>query len=236
MPDSAQRSPSRLLEYLPAIYREDPFPGQFLLAFEKVLLGRQDDVDFCYEENTLVSRSEGYDRCYEGLAETIAGLATLFDPRETKEEFLPWLAKWAAFTLRADLDIPKQRDFIARIIQLYRWRRTKKNLQDLLAVFTVGAPTITEISSAGLQVGVHATIGRDTYIGGGPPHYFHVAISLPRASAQTQGRQLEIARALIDLEKPAHTHYDLDPIFPSMQIGKYSTVGVDTLLGTATSD
>ena len=44
---------------------------------------------------------------------------------------------------------------------------------------------------------------------------------------------MEIARALIDLEKPAHTFYELIPVFPSMQIGRHSTVGVDTLLGTA---
>jgi hypothetical protein len=31
--------PSRLLDYLPAIYQTDPFIGEFLLAFEKVLLG-----------------------------------------------------------------------------------------------------------------------------------------------------------------------------------------------------
>jgi hypothetical protein len=43
---------------------------------------------------------------------------------------------------------------------------------------------------------------------------------------------MNIARALIDLEKPAHTFYELVPIFPSMRIGWHSTVGVDTLLGT----
>ena len=40
--------------------------------------------------------------------------------------------------------------------------------------------------------------------------------------------------ALIDLEKPAHTFYDLDLQFPTMQIGVTSTIGVDTLLGTGT--
>ena len=47
-------------------------------------------------------------------------------------------------------------------------------------------------------------------------------------------RQIAITRALIELEKPAHTDYELDWIYPTMQIGVHSTVGVDTLLGTVT--
>ena len=215
---SATQSPSQLLQYLPAIYQQEAFLGQFLLAFEKVLLERDDGVSFPAK----------------GLEATIAGLATLFDPRQTPEEFLGWLSGWTAFSLRADLSVTKQRDFIARIISLYRWRGTKKNLQDLLAIFTVGTPTVVEPEAAEFQVGVHSTIGKDTYVGGGPPHFFRVTVSLPRAAPEIQARQMEIAHALIELEKPAHTHYELDVVFPSMQVGVFSTVGVDTLLGEST--
>jgi phage tail-like protein len=214
---SPTRKPSRLLEYLPAIYQEDPFLGQFLLAFEKVLLGRADEVDLNHS----------------GLEEEVAGLAELFDPQRTPEDFLPWLAGWTAFTLRADLDVAKQRAFLAQIVQLYRRRGTKQNLQDLLGIFTVGIPTVTETAAAEFQIGVHSTIGQDTYLAGGPPHFFRVVIRLPRATPEAQERQMEIARALIELEKPAHTSYELEVSFPSMQIGVYSTVGVDTLLGAA---
>lgn len=44
MADSTPFVPSRLLQSLPAMYHGDPFLGQFLIAFEKVLLGLQDDV------------------------------------------------------------------------------------------------------------------------------------------------------------------------------------------------
>lgn len=219
MADSSTQSASNLLAYLPAIYHEDPFLSQFLLAFEKILLGRADNVDLGYR----------------GLEEIIASLPTLFDPKQTPEEFLPWLAGWTAFSLRADLDVAQQRDFIARIISLYRWRGTKTNLQDLLKIFTLGTPTVVETEAAEFQIGVHSTIGRDTYLSGGPPHYFEVEISLPQTTPQQLARQIEIARALIELEKPAHTHYKLTHKFPSMQIGKSSTVGVDTLLGTASA-
>ncbi len=212
---------SALLDYLPAIYREDPFVGRFLLAFEKLLLGRGDGV-------TLDGRP------VVGLEEVIAGLAGLFDPSGTPEEFLAWLSNWTAFTLRADLSPKQQRDFTARVIQLYRMRGTKRSLQELLGIFVVGVPTISEPEASELQVGVTSTVGRDTNVGGAPPYYFRVTISLPKTTPALHDRQREIAHALIEMEKPAHTTYDLDVIFPSMKIGVYSTVGVDTLLGSAT--
>ena len=203
---TAPATADRLMRHLPAIYREDAFLGRYLWAFEQILLG---------------------------LEETIDNLARFFDPKETPEEFLPWLASWTAFTLRADLDASRQRDFIVQIIPLYRRRGTKRNLQDLLAIFTRGVPTVTE-TAVELQVGVHSTIGRDTFVGGGSAHFFRVTIRMPKLEAKVVLRQREIAHALIELEKPAHTHYALDVVFPTMRIARSSTVGVDTLLGTGT--
>jgi phage tail-like protein len=180
------QSAQRLLSYLPALYREEPFVGRYLWAFEQVLVGLERQID---------------------------DLAQLFDPAEANKAFLPWLSSWVAFTLRADLDENQQRKFLANVVSLYRRRGTKENLQKLLTIFTRGGvPTITEDPQR--------------------PHYFHVTMRLPRDVAEVQLRQSAIAHALIDLEKPAHTYYDLDLLFPTMQIGVTSTIGVDTLLGT----
>lgn len=217
---------SSLLNYLPAIYQTDPFLGQFLLAFEKILLGRADDLqipDLDLAGDIFPNR---------GLEEKIAAIPTLFDPQNTPEEFLAWLASWTAFSLRADINPAQQRNFITKIISLYRRRGTKENLQQLLEIFTIGKPTIIETATEEFQIGAHSTIGKDTYLSGGQPHFFQVRISLSSLEPQILERQLEITKALIDLEKPAHTLYTLEPIFPSMQIARQSTVGVDTLLGT----
>lgn len=196
---------SRLLDELPAIYRRDPFLGHFLLAFEKVLVGIADGVP----------------ASSPGLEDQIAGLAAYFDPARTPADFLPWLAGWVALTLRADLSESQQRDFLARIVQRYRRRGTAQNLVDLLAIFTVATPSVTENDA---------------------PYSFTVTIQLPPISAFAGkpadyagfiDRQTAIAHALIEAEKPAHTTYQLNPVFPSLQIGVHSTVGVDTLLGTA---
>src|SRR5262245_44169654 len=126
MPNDAKLS--GYLQYLPAIFSEDPFLGRFLLAFEQVLSGLPD--------------AEGEPEF--GLEETIAALSTLFDPRETREEFLPWLADWVAFSLRADWTVEQKRNYLADVAPLYRSRGTKDNLSRLLGIYTGGKPVIDE--------------------------------------------------------------------------------------------
>lgn len=230
---NATRS-SRLIDYLPAIYQEDWFLKQFLLGFEKILLGINDE-----QEQEL-----------KGLEEEIADIAVLFDPQETRREFLPWLSSWTAFSFsfRADLTEQQQRKFIAKIIPLYRDRGTKKYVEELLKIFTiVDEPNIKieEPAEWEFQIGDCSIVGKNTYIGGAPPHFFKVTLILEDLLEQQKQpnssgapirlkKQLEIAKALIELAKPAHTYYQLIVVFPGMQIGVHSTVGVDTLLGTDT--
>jgi phage tail-like protein len=207
---------SSLLKLLPSIFSEEPFVGRFLLAFEEVLTGLDGGVP----------------TPTEGIEETIADIASLFDARKTREEFIPWLAGWVALGLRADWTVAQKRDFLAKIVPLYRRRGTKENLADLLKIYTGLTPVITGVEDAEFQIGVHSTIGKDTWIEGSPPHRFQVSVTMPNPDQKTLQRQTQIARALIDLQKPAHTTYDLHIVFNTMQIGVRSTIGVDTLLGS----
>jgi P2-related tail formation protein len=159
----------------------------------------------------------------KGIEEVIAGLSTYFDPQQTPDEFLSWLASWTAFSLRADIEPSIQRQFISKIIKHYQWRGTKANLKELLQIFVLveEEPSVNE-----------------TALGGSSPHFFTVTLVLSRelkGDRQRLARQLEIANALIQLEKPAHTDYKLIPIFPdTIQIGDRdsSVLGVNTILGT----
>lgn len=212
---SDQKS-SSYLQYLPAIFSEDPFLGRFLLAFEQVLSGLPG------------ANSEPQN----GLEETIAGIATLFDPKETREEFFPWLAGWVALSLRADWNIEQQKNFMADVVPLYRSRGTKENLIKLLGIYTIGTPTIDEGDFATMQIGARSTIGKDTRIGEPPAHFFRVKVSLGKvADDNERERQKQIARWLIDLQKPAHTSYELIIASDTMKIAKRSTIGKDTLIG-----
>jgi len=217
----SDEKPSRYLQYLPAIFSEHPFLGRFLLAFERVLSGIPD----------VAGEPQA------GLEQTVAGLAALFDPKETREEFLPWLAGWVALDMRADWTMEQQRNFLADIVPLYRSRGTKENLARLLSIYTEGKPVIDEGDFPTLQIGVRSTIGKDTLIGEPPAHFFRVTVSLGRKAEQSErDRQLQIARALIDLQKPAHTSYELKISSDTMKIGQRSTVGKDTLIGEEAVD
>jgi len=228
---------SRYLDYLPAVFQQDAevgqpnFLGRFLLAFEQVLTGLGE-----IEEPGLEERLDGIVDPVSG-ALRLAGVHRYFQPgpdlpdhERAPAEFLEWLAGWVALTLRADLDELRQRDFIARAVSLYRLRGTKQGLEEVVRIFTRLAPSIDELNTS-FQIGVHSTIGVDTLLDGGGPHFFRVLMRLPTPDPEQRRQMQEVATAIIDMEKPAHTHYVLEVETPYMQIFDHSTIGVDTLLG-----
>jgi len=172
---------SRYLDHLPAIFRQDPFLGRFLLAFETVLIGRSPDRP--------------------GLETTIGRIADYVDPATTEPEFLPWLAGWVALSLRADWSEATRRDFIQQIVPLYRLRGTPAGLQRVLELYT------------GEQGRVEVLDNFDV-----PAHYFQVRITLSEADPGLLRRKQQIARAIIDQEKPAQTFYGLQLATRTMRL------------------
>lgn len=231
-----QNLTSRYLNYLPAIYQQDAeidqpnFLGRFLLAFEKVLTGLGDADD------------PGLEEILDGITDQdgktlLAGIHRYFEPgpggvgaERAPAEFLEWLSGWVALTLRADLDESHQREFIARAIPLYRLRGTRQGLIEVLQIYTRMGVSIDEMNT-GFQLGVSSQIGVHTWLDGGPPHFFKVTLQLPKVDVDLIREQNRIATAIIDAEKPAHTHYELSIEAPLFQLGVHSTLGVDTLLG-----
>jgi phage tail-like protein len=177
---------SSYLDYLPALFREDPFAGQFLLAFEAVLSGA-DGVD--------------------GLEQTIGRVADYLDPRTTPEDFLPWLAGWVALSLRADWDADTKRGFIREVVPLYRQRGTLAGLQRMLEIY---------LRPAGDQVTRDDVVIFDEF--DEPAHFFQVQLTLSDANPLRLRATQEIARAIIDREKPAHTFYALKVVIPTMRL------------------
>jgi phage tail-like protein len=213
--------PSTYLDYLPGIYQHDAekgaFVGRYLKIFEKLLSGIDDDS---------VSHVS-----ITGMEQVVARLHEFFDPESAPREFLDWLAGWMALALREDWEESKKRRLISRILPLYRIRGTKQGLEEYITIYLPNVSVdITEVVTA-FQVGEASTIGRDTYVGGGPPHFFIVTIVLPEPKLELKQVREEEVRAIIDLEKPAHTYYHLNTIVPTLRIGQFSHVGVDTLLG-----
>ena len=233
---------SSYLDYLPAIYHGDAetdgvtFLGRFLLAFEQVLGGLKDvsldDLDTGDPADAAAVDRPGLDQILDGYADpqhqVLAGVERYFNPgpdqdrrSRAPDEFLPWLARWVALHLREDWTPEERRRFIAQIVPLYRLRGTKAGLAAMLATYA-GTFTGTSGGAATVQIYEFEHI----------PHYFQVELLLLDRNPEVLRRREQVARIIIDQEKPAHTYYALKTRVPTMQIGVFSTVGVDTLLGS----
>jgi phage tail-like protein len=195
---------SSYLDHLPAIFRQKPFAGRFLRAFETVLTGT--------------------DAERPGLETTIGRIADYLDPMTTEAEFLPWLAGWVTLSLRADWDEATKRSFIQQIVPLYRLRGTRAGLERMLELYTGQRPDIDDFDA--------------------PAHFFQVRLTLREADPELLQRKQQIARAIIDQEKPAHTFYALQVAVPTMRLVSKARqqelgsplliLGENTLLGTTT--
>jgi phage tail-like protein len=179
-------APSQYLDHLPAIFREDPFIGRFLLAFEAVFTG----VDGV-----------------EGLEEIIGRVAEHLDPRTAPVDFLPWLASWVGLSLRADWDADTQRGFIAEIVPLYRLRGTLAGLKRMLEIYL--RPLRDDVTRDDVVI-------FDDFAE--PAHFFQVQLTLADAKPSRLRATQEIATAIIDQEKPAHTFYALKVVIPTMRL------------------
>jgi phage tail-like protein len=149
-----------------------------------------------------------------GLQQAIEGVADLLDPAGTGEEFLPWLASWVGLTLRGDWDAPTRRGFIREIVPLYRLRGTKEGLRQMLTLYT-GQPVDIDDDQE-------------------PDHFFTVRLTLSQADPEQVRRVQQIARAIIDQEKPAHTFYALQVATPTMRLVSIALQAAEAArLGTA---
>lgn len=206
---------SRYFANLPAWLRRDEQLGRVLLAFERIL----DGADL----------PEGTPEPAEpGLTRTVERLPTFLRPgpgetadRRAPPEFVPWLARWVAVTLRDEWDDETRRRVVAEAMQLYRLRGTREGLRRMIGVY-VGLPeavTLVEFTAV--------------------PHFFQVEVRVPSRDPKALARYDRSIRAIIDQEKPAHTFYGLRFSLPSMQIVHKPTqdrpgllLGVNTLLGS----
>ena len=205
---------SSYLVHLPTLLQKDAFVGRFLLAFERILSGFHppDPEDRLKEQ--------------PGLEDVIARLHTYFSPGpdgaeadRAPEDFLPWLASWVALSVREDWEPEEKRRLISRMVALYRYRGTKRGMEDLLRTYTNEHVVIYECDQ--------------------PAHYFQVEMTLRAPTPERRGRIERIARAIIEQEKPAHTLYALRMLTPTMRIMNADLehgirVGRTTSLGATT--
>jgi len=145
------RPKSRYLRYLPAIYWDDKFTGQFLYIFEDIM---------------------------KPLENTVDNLATYFDPLLTPDSLLPWLASWLNLTLDPSWPIERRRELVKSAAELYRQRGTKRGLAEYLRIYTGSVPEISEYIP-GMRLDNETKLGINTQLGSsGEGHHFTVSLEL----------------------------------------------------------
>lgn len=97
--------------YLPAVYRSDPEPADFL---ERFLANMEGTV-------TVIERR-------------IADAQALFDPRSAPSETLEWLASWFDVALDPAWDEQRRRLFIAYAVPFFAMRGTVRGVETALAL------------------------------------------------------------------------------------------------------
>lgn len=203
MNENQFKSVSTYQQYLPAILQEDTVLGQFLLAFEAILSG----------EDTISNQAQIITKDTQkppGLEEIIDNIHLYFNPQQTPEEFLPWLAGWVALSLRNDWQVEVKRAFIQKIVGLYRLRGTKAGLIEILSIY---------LKNSGFGEKVEVFDQFTNF-----PHYFQVQLTLNDRNPEKYWRQAKIAQAIIDQQKPAQTFYSLKILVPTMQLTKQSQI------------
>lgn len=182
------------LEHLPAIYRRSDAVGRNLVR------------DLCFV----------FEHMFDSIDHKLGEGWRYYDPHVAPPGFLDWLAAWSAFTVDLDWPEAQKRALVKRAVDLYRIRGTRRGLALFLKLFTGHEPEITEntwpfkgfrLEAEGAEEG--ARIGLDSVVL--PPvdlaHCFIVKMPI-RFEDVTPELVIRIHQ-IIQLEKPAHTHYYL---------------------------
>jgi phage tail-like protein len=242
-------SNSEYLRYLPEVLRSADggtgFLNEYLKIFEALLSGRRDTPP-------AVPR-----RSFEDSIESVPNLLdpglTPVDAAPTtaaKSEFLDYLGRWVALTFDQNWGLDKRREWLRRVVPLYKKRGTRAGLSEYLAMFVGNQVRVEEPRGFILHNKASSMLGVNSLIGG-PAYYFRVRVEYgfppdPFDIAEW-GNLRAGTRAIVDLEKPAHTYYSLRGSTPGIILGGpnhggpngpiaakrgkgRATIGVDTLI------
>jgi phage tail-like protein len=182
------------LEHLPAIYRRSDAVGRNLVR------------DLCFV----------FEHMFDSIDKNLIDGWRFYDPHVAPMEFLDWLSGWTAFTLDLDWPEAQKRALVKRAVDLYRIRGTKRGLTLFLKLFTGHEPEIVEnewpfkgfrLEGEGAEQG--ARIALDSVVL--PPmdlaHCF--VVKMPIKFESVTPEMVIRIHQIIQLEKPAHTHYYL---------------------------
>lgn len=240
-------APGSYMQFLPALMREGESNGQanllgrFLKIFEKLLSGIEDEVrlevqtpERGLQQHNVVGIEQILDKIHDYFDPLFT--PSFLDSDQSVSDFIHYLSAWVALVQNQTWDAKSQRRLLHEIVPLYKKRGTEAGLSQYLKIYLkefAGAEATVQEFLEGIQVGGRATIGQDTVVGGSPPYFFFVRISLQQIKGHLPFVNLVFnTRAIVDLEKPAHTYYAILYDIPGMKVGERSAVSENTLIGS----
>jgi phage tail-like protein len=225
---------SYLTHYLPAIYRDDSRSASLL--------------------DRYLANIEGI---YTAIEDRIAAVQMLFDPLNAPAGVLEWLAQWFGVALDPAWEESRRRLFIQHAMVFFQYRGTVRGLK--MALQLALSPCVDEHifdedsdddpragniriierfrtrQAAGVEVGDPTTGGGGT--DANTAHYFSVLLPTPRLENNLTVEQIdrrvqeqrELGARIINLEKPAHTLFDIRFYWAAFRLGEVR-LGIDTLI------
>jgi phage tail-like protein len=234
------------LQYIPAVYREDPVSADFLGRFLSIF-------DTMRDQTSLL----------------ITFMARYFDPMATPAnrrnqsgtDFLSWLASWLGLSLDSNWPVEKRRKLVQQANRLFALRGTVEGLKMQIELYAGARPQILEmfrlrrwllVNSATLgncstifgpevmqrlEVGVNSCIGDFQLIDYGDPsldlfnaYAYKFLVVVPRWPGATASDE-QALQQIIQLAQPAFTVGQLQWAEPRMRVGLQAFIGVDTVIG-----
>ncbi|HEY2748325.1 MAG TPA: phage tail protein I [Polyangia bacterium] len=201
---------------------QKPMRGQMVYAGDKVTLtvSRESYVKWLpsiYQRADINGRNFYRDflwivqHLFGSIEEILDVIHQYFDPYESPEKYLPWLASWSAMILEEDWPLAKKRRLIRKAIELYRIRGTVKGIKLFISLFTGHEPDIKENQwpFRGWRIGESSEIGTDSVVL--PPvnlaHTF--IVEMPVSYKDVSPEAVIRIHEIIQMEKPANTQYYL---------------------------
>jgi phage tail-like protein len=192
------------LQYLPAVYQQDPQSRDFMERFLSL-----------------------FGTFFDEMEEMIDHIARCFDADAATGDLLKWLSTWLGIAVDDRWTEDQTRTLLKRAPELYQKRGTREGLQELIEIFTGEKPYLVEffqykylIEKAEIRRTMEHLYGLD-------PYRFCVLV---KPDAVPDERRRAVLQKLIDEERPAFTEAQLIVLEPHLHIGSHAYLGINSFL------
>ncbi|MEM9514369.1 MAG: phage tail protein [Actinomycetota bacterium] len=163
-----------LLDGMPAVYRSDRF---------------------------MVGLIDGFDSVLAPVHAATDHLDSYLDPAMTPPDFLDWLGTWLGLVVDRRWPIRRRREFVAKAIEVYRWRGTARGIAEAVELYTGTRP---EVVDSGAVVAGPEPLGD---IPGSDPPTVTV-----RVRSEDPSTDADVIDRIVSEVKPAHVRHQVEVV------------------------